>query len=182
MVSFTITLLAAFALSPLLEYVWHAWVAHGRALRDPSADAHIEHHRTPYLRTDVPLEMRTNALRVGARVVAVFAVLALLVNPFVGAGSALGLLLGYVFSTVYHAQMHQRGPRTRYERWMWRFHFHHHFQNASKNFGLTNPVFDFLFGTAVVPDEVVVPDRLKPVWLTVQTPGFRVVTKDASSV
>jgi sterol desaturase/sphingolipid hydroxylase (fatty acid hydroxylase superfamily) len=48
---------------------------------------------------------------------------------------------------------------------MWRFHWHHHAVDARVNFGLTNPLLDFVFGTAVVPNEVELHTKLVPAWL-----------------
>jgi sterol desaturase/sphingolipid hydroxylase (fatty acid hydroxylase superfamily) len=155
------------------EYAWHAWIGHGhRGL--VSRDSHLEHHRTAYVRAEPVEEMRRNIGLIGKALAAVSAVLVLLLGPFWAIPSTLGIVAAYVFTTFYHAHMHQRAPRTRYERWMWRFHFHHHYANPRKNFGLTSPLFDMLFGTAEVPDEVVVPAKVAPVWLTGECPGFRV--------
>jgi sterol desaturase/sphingolipid hydroxylase (fatty acid hydroxylase superfamily) len=103
---------------------------------------------------------------------------ALLLSPFVGAGAALplaaGLVLGYVGVTLSHARFHQRAPQGRWEEWMWRFHFHHHYGDARTNFGLTSPIFDFAFGTAVVPDEVAIPEGSLPAWWSGAHRGFKV--------
>lgn len=169
---------AATVLSPALEYAWHAWLAHGkRPSKDPSRKMHLDHHLTASEVYDPWLEIRDNVPRLAKVLTGVAAVL----SPFVGVaaatGFATGLGAGYVGVTVYHAKMHERGPRGRYEEWMWRFHWHHHAADAKVNFGLTNPVFDFLCGTAVVPDEVVIPARLAPDWLKAAptcAPGLKV--------
>lgn len=164
---------AGFAVTPLLEYLWHAHVGHGR-VDHPSGEGHRDHHKTASTVRDPWEEMGENAPMLAKSLAAISGVLA----PFVGARRSLsfsaGLAAGYVFSTWYHARMHIRGPRGRYEDWMWRFHWHHHAADARVNFGLTNPIFDFAFGTAVVPEEVEIPERLRPSWLNVEQPGFRV--------
>src|SRR5690606_35087736 len=76
-----------------------------------------------------------------------------------------GLAAGYVAVNLYHAEMHHRAPRGRYEEWMWRFHWHHHAADARVNFGLTNPLLDFALGTAVAPDAVELHAKLAPAWL-----------------
>jgi len=161
------------AVTPLLEYLWHTRVGHGQ-VEHHSGEAHRDHHKTASTVKDPWEEMRENAPLIGRSLAAVSAAL----TPFFGARRSLpfsaGLAAGYVFSTWYHARMHIRGPRGRYEEWMWRFHWHHHAADARVNFGLTNPVFDFAFGTAVVPDEVRIPERLRPAWLHEERPGFRV--------
>jgi sterol desaturase/sphingolipid hydroxylase (fatty acid hydroxylase superfamily) len=118
--------------------------------------------------------MRENAVQLALVSVVVTALLAPLMTVLGSASVSFGLVAGYVFSTWYHARMHIRGPRGRYEEWMWRFHWHHHATDARVNFGLTNPLFDFVFRTAVVPNEVVVPERLCPNWLHEDRPGFRI--------
>lgn len=164
---------AGLGVTPLLEYAWHAWVAHGHR-PDVTRDEHLEHHRTAYTVRDPWEEMGANALRVVGSVIAVNALLAPLLGLRRTVPLGVGLALGYAASTLYHAQMHERAPRTRYEDWMWRFHWHHHAADARRNFGLTNPLFDFVFGTAFVPAEVVLPERLAPVWLTADRPGFKI--------
>ncbi len=159
--------------APFLEYLWHSRVGHG-GVKHPSGEAHRDHHKTASTVRDPWEEIGENAPMLGQALAAVSAVL----TPFVGARRSVpfsaGLAAGYAFSTWYHARMHIRGPLNRYEEWMWRFHWHHHAADARVNFGLTNPVFDFAFGTAVVPDEVQIPERLRPTWLHEERPGFRI--------
>ena len=164
---------AGLGLTPLAEYGWHAWVAHRRN-NHPSNAAHQEHHRTPDIDPLPTDEIKRNIPLLAKTVMQVNAVLA----PFLGLTRTVpfsaGLLSGYVLTTYYHAKMHQRPPNTRYEEWMWRFHMFHHFGNTKVNFGLTNPVFDYLFGTAVIPQEVVIPEKIAPLWLKKDRPGFRI--------
>jgi sterol desaturase/sphingolipid hydroxylase (fatty acid hydroxylase superfamily) len=171
---------AGFALSPLFEYLWHARIAHG-SREHATRTEHLEHHRTAHTVTDPFVEMRANVGRVGLS-----AVLANLVAmPLLGARRSLplslGLVAGYAASTLYHAQMHIRGPRGAYEDFMWRFHWHHHAADTRVNFGLTNPVFDFLFGTAVVPERVTVSERMAPPWLHDGIPGFAIRRRAATT-
>lgn len=167
------------AATPLLEYGWHAWIAHGKGSGDPSRAAHLEHHRTAHTEGDPWAEMRENAGRVAGTAAIVGAVLAPVLGPSRSFPLAAGLGVGYVAITLAHARMHVRAPRGAAEEWMWRFHFHHHYADARVNFGLTSPVFDYVFGTAVAPDEVVLPEAALPAWWTGETAGFRVRTRAA---
>ena len=114
---------------------------------------------------DVPAEIRDN----GARFVKTLLGLNLVLAPFIGLRRtiplSLGLTAGLVAVNYYHARMHRRAPRGRYEEWMWRFHWHHHAADARVNFGLTNPLLDFVLGTAVIPAEVELHPKLVPAWL-----------------
>jgi|GEM_PF-2761762 len=60
--------------------------------------------------------------------------------------------------------MHTRAPRTPWQQWFWRFHFHHHYGNPRVNFGLTSPLFDHVFRTIEVPEQVDFPDYALPAW------------------
>lgn len=155
---------AGFATAHVLESAWHRWIAHGKR-PDPTRATHLEHHRKAADPVDVPSEIRENARRFAKTL----GVLNLALIPALGLGRALpfsaGLTAGLVAVNYYHARMHRRGPRNAYERWMWRFHWHHHASDARVNFGLTNPLLDFAFGTAVVPDEVKLHANLVPAWL-----------------
>lgn len=153
-----------FGAAHVLESAWHRFVAHGKNA-DPTRAQHLEHHRVAAQPVDVWSEIRDNAGRFAKTLVGVNLALA----PILGLSRTLplsvGLTAGLVAVNYYHARMHERAPRTRYERWMWRFHWHHHAADARVNFGLTNPLLDFALGTAVVPDEVELHPKLVPAWL-----------------
>ncbi len=166
--------LGALAATPLLEYGWHAWIAHGRGSGDPSRAAHLEHHRTAHTVGDAWGEIGENMPRVAGTAAAIGAVLTPLLGPSRALPFAAGLAIGYVGITLAHARMHERAPRNAAEEWMWRFHFHHHYADPRVNFGLTSPVFDYAFGTAVDPEEVVLPEAALPAWWTGVHRGFRV--------
>jgi len=155
---------AGFATAHVLESAWHRWIAHGKR-PDPTRDGHLEHHRIAAQPVDVWSEIREHAGRAAKSLV----IGNLVAAPLLGLRRTIpftaGLVAGLVSVNFYHARMHERAPRTRYERWMWRFHWHHHAADARVNFGLTNPLLDFAFGTAHVPDEVVLHPNLTPAWL-----------------
>jgi sterol desaturase/sphingolipid hydroxylase (fatty acid hydroxylase superfamily) len=78
---------------------------------------------------------------------------------------ALGWTAGYFFYEFQHAQSHLRAPRTRYQRWLRKHHFHHHFGHPMSNHGVTGIVWDWAFGTLEVPDQVRVPRRMAQPWM-----------------
>jgi len=155
---------AGFAAAHVLESAWHRFIAHGKR-PDQTRTQHLEHHRIAAEPVDVPRELRDNAGRFALTLAGINVVLV----PLLGVRRALafsaGLTAGLVAVNYYHARMHRRAPRTRYEEWMWRFHWHHHAADARVNFGLTNPLLDFALGTAVVPDSVELHPKLVPQWL-----------------
>jgi sterol desaturase/sphingolipid hydroxylase (fatty acid hydroxylase superfamily) len=174
MVPFLLGALGGVLVAPLLEYAWHAWIAHGRfgGGKVPSRKDHLDHHRTAYDVEPPWQEIRRNVLGVLAVDAIACAAASVLVGPLAGAGLATALLVGYCAITIGHAQMHERAPRTRAEAWMWRFHWHHHAVDPRVNHGLTSPIFDFVFRTAVVPERVAIPAWMKPKWLDGEIAGL----------
>jgi sterol desaturase/sphingolipid hydroxylase (fatty acid hydroxylase superfamily) len=153
-----------FGAAHVLESAWHRWIAHGKR-PDPTRTGHLEHHRIASQPVDVATELRDNAGRFAKTLVGVNLALAPLFGLRRTIPFSIGLTAGLVAVSYYHARMHHRAPRGRYEEWMWRFHWHHHAADARVNFGLTNPLLDFVLGTAVAPREVALHPNLVPVWL-----------------
>ncbi|MBA2544523.1 MAG: sterol desaturase family protein, partial [Deltaproteobacteria bacterium] len=140
------------------------WIAHGKR-PDPTRSGHLEHHRLASQPVDVPAEVREHAHRFAKTLVGINLLLAPVLGLRRTIPFSIGLSAGLVAVSYYHARMHRRAPRGRYEEWMWRFHWHHHAADARVNFGLTNPLLDFALGTAVAPREVTIHPNLMPAWL-----------------
>ncbi len=170
---------AGVALTPVLDYVWHRWGGHDKKVGHESYTAHQEHHRTAGEYATPWAEMTSNMPLLAKTVAEINLVAAPLMGPGRSLPLSAGLLTGYALVTLYHGLMHQRAPQNEWEEWMWKFHFHHHFKNAHSNYGLTSPLFDFLLGTAEVPEEVVIPEAMKPAWFGEEHTGFRLRKKAA---
>ncbi len=76
-----------------------------------------------------------------------------------------GLLAMYFGYEVAHRRTHTHPPTSSYSRWARRNHLHHHFGAPTRNFGVTSPVWDHLFGTYDEPGVVTVPRRMAPPWM-----------------
>jgi sterol desaturase/sphingolipid hydroxylase (fatty acid hydroxylase superfamily) len=177
-------LVAGFAAAHVLESAWHRFVAHGKR-PDPTRTNHLEHHRLAALPVPVWAELRQHGPRGLAILLVVSVALAFLVGVARAAPLAIGLTLGMVAVNFEHARMHARAPRGRWERWMWRFHWHHHAADARVNYGLTNPLLDYALGTVVAPREVVLHPKLAPAWLLAEGgayAGIRVRDEDRAAL
>lgn len=75
------------------------------------------------------------------------------------------MLAMYFTYEVAHRRIHTHPPKGRYGRWSRRRHLHHHFGKPMRNFGVTTPVWDHLFGSYEDPGVVTVPRRMAPVWM-----------------
>jgi len=61
---------------------------------------------------------------------------------------AAGFVAGYVGYDVTHYLLHQGRPRSRLSRRLREQHMRHHFQDGTRSFGVTTPLWDHVFGTA----------------------------------
>jgi dihydroceramide fatty acyl 2-hydroxylase len=59
-----------------------------------------------------------------------------------------GLLVGYLSYDMLHYYVHHFAPRNRALRYLRRYHLEHHFRHEPLRFGVSLPVWDFVFGTA----------------------------------
>ena len=153
------------------EYAFHRWF---HVARDGNfaCRIHLAHHaRQEYQVNSVSVLMWGAVLFVG------LAVLPLLL--WCAVPGAVALAFGIAWATAYfvyewiHAVDHLRPPRNAYGRWTRRTHFHHHFEAPLRNFGVTTPIWDLVFGTYDPVSQVAVPRRLVPVWLLDDLGGLK---------
>lgn len=147
----------------LTEYLAHRFTMHGTRGRGPAAREHLMHHAKPartrrFIRTVGHLGMYLTAVAIGL-------LLSLLVSTVVAATIAIGWALGYTAYEGTHFHAHHHRPRGRYDLWLRRRHFHHHFVSPQSNHGVLVPWWDQLFGTEVNPDVIPVPRRVAMTWL-----------------
>jgi hypothetical protein len=144
------------------EYVLHRFGMHALRGRGIASREHLRHHATrDSVLESWPLAW-TGVLLTGTA-------LGVALHPAVGAG----WVAGYGFYDLQHYRAHRRAPRTRYQRWLRRHHFHHHFGHPLANHGVTWPLWDLAFGTYERPGRVRVPRRMAMVWLVDADGGLR---------
>ncbi len=148
----------------LAEYLLHRFAMHVLQGRGMMSREHLEHHVTSSWHFDTNhLLSWTGMLLVGFGGLAPLA--AWLTSLPVGLALATGWALGYFHYELRHALAHLRAPRTRYQRWLARHHFHHHFGHPMANHGVSVGVWDVVFGTLERPATVRVPRRLALPWM-----------------
>lgn len=155
---------AGFALWTLGEYVLHRFAMHELHGKGIMSREHLEHHVTSSWSFSIThLLSWTGMLLVGFGVW--MPITWFLVGPLAGASVAVGWAVGYFFYEYQHAVAHLRAPSGRYGRWLRRHHFHHHFGHPMANHGVSTLVWDRVFGTYEVPEQVRVPRRLVLPWM-----------------
>ena len=154
MITIVLLLLAGWFLWTIGEYVMHRFLMHAMKGRGLASREHLDHHAN----RDSILEKWALAW---TGVIVVGVLLGGAVHPALG----IGWVAGYGFYDLQHYRAHRRAPRTRYQRWLRRHHFHHHFGHPLVNHGVTWPVWDHVFGTYQAPGRIRVPRRMAMVWL-----------------
>ena len=141
--------LGGLAFWTLLEYVLHRWVFHFRPdprselQRDVSFLIHGVHHDWPYDPDRLvmpPVVAVVIALAIG------FPMRAAL-GPTWFAPAFAGLLAGYLWYDLTHYATHHLKPRTALGEMQRRNHMVHHFKHPDQLYGVTTPLWDFVFGT-----------------------------------
>jgi sterol desaturase/sphingolipid hydroxylase (fatty acid hydroxylase superfamily) len=153
-----------FALWILGEYVLHRFAMHELNGKGIMSREHLEHHvAAGWGFSYIHLLSWAGMAAVGF----------LAWRPLVGAAwgatagwsVAVGWAVGYFFYEYQHAMAHLRAPRTRYQRWLRKHHFHHHFGHPRSNHGVTLGIWDRVFGTLEAPEQVRVPRRMAQPWM-----------------
>jgi dihydroceramide fatty acyl 2-hydroxylase len=65
------------------------------------------------------------------------------VNPFF-----VGIIIGYLIYEFTHFSVHFFKPKTKYGRYLKAYHMGHHFIDSESYWGVSTPLWDFVFGTA----------------------------------
>lgn len=142
---------------PLLEYVLHRWLLHGR-LSPAFRREHARHHENPQAVAGTPWLVSASLA------FAIWLVLTLVLSGSAAALVMAGVYAGYIYFVLVHAMQHYRPELL--ERWWFygnqmRFHELHH-DRPHAHFGITTSMWDRLFGTYHPPsgffehDEIVV--------------------------
>ncbi|HRW39568.1 MAG: sterol desaturase family protein [Acidimicrobiales bacterium] len=155
---------AGFALWGLFEYLLHRFAMHELHGRGIMSREHLEHHvAAGWTFSTTHLLSWAGMLLVGF--VAWMPIGWALVGFGFGVAVAIGWAVGYFFYEYEHMASHRKAPRTRYQRWLRKHHFHHHFGHPMSNHGVTVPWWDRVFGTLETPERVRVPRRMAQPWM-----------------
>jgi sterol desaturase/sphingolipid hydroxylase (fatty acid hydroxylase superfamily) len=139
---------AGVAFWTLLEYVFHRFLLHAE-FHNPKLGAflngsHLLHHAAPRDRDQIlvklPFALVTSSI--------IYAILLVITRDFfVVSGIISGVWLGFLYYEAVHYRVHMslaHSPLLQQQR---RAHFYHHFSNSGKCFGVTSPLWDYVFGT-----------------------------------
>lgn len=133
----------------LLEYLLHRWVFH--LVPDGTFEGklrqfmvHGYHHEFPNdrMRLVAPLLL---SLPIGAVIAAGYI---LLLGSYHWMMWYVGTIVGYVAYDWIHYYTHHFRPTTRLGKFLRRYHMEHHYRDSDSHFGISSPLWDWVFGTA----------------------------------
>lgn len=154
MITWLVLLLSGWLAWTLGEYLIHRFAMHALRGRGITSREHLNHHADRDSILEKWFLAWTGVVIVG-----------LTLGTTLHAAVGVGWVLGYGFYDLQHWRAHKRPPRSRYQRWLRRHHFHHHFGHPKDNLGVTWPLWDLAFGTYHRPGVIRVPRRMAMVWL-----------------
>lgn len=139
--------LAGFVTWTLVEYWLHRlffhWTPPGRWGERLHFLVHGVHHKWP--RDKYRLVMPP-AVSISLYFI-FFALVWLFLGPRYCFGFHAGLVVGYMYYDLTHYYLHHFAPRTEYGRRLKKNHMLHHFKDPTRRFGVSNMVWDRVFGT-----------------------------------
>jgi sterol desaturase/sphingolipid hydroxylase (fatty acid hydroxylase superfamily) len=145
-----------------LEYGIHRVLGHELRGRGITSREHLAHHADVTYFSPAHLK----ALSACTTAAVAFPATAAVVGRRRAGAFTVGLVTMYVAYEVMHRRTHTHAPRGAYSRWTRRNHLHHHAGNPMRNFGVTTPLWDKVFGTYdPPPDRLRLGRRLAPEWL-----------------
>ena len=126
----------------LLEYVLHRFVFH--RFRGILGSFHHEHHRAPrnlqYLFVRIPFSIASSVLLIAV-------IWGLNGNIVQSLQAMAGIWAGYLYYESVHYRVHFSPADGGWIGRQRRAHFRHHFHNSRKWFGVTTPLWDYVFRT-----------------------------------
>lgn len=137
----------------LTEYVVHRFVFHYEPRSEPMKRFfflfHGVHHAQPQCKTRLVMPP---AVSIPGAIV-VYILFSLLLSGLLGAPHWVapvfsGFVMGYLVYDMIHYATHHLPMPGRVMKYLKRYHMMHHFKTPEKRYGVSSPLWDFVFGTA----------------------------------
>jgi sterol desaturase/sphingolipid hydroxylase (fatty acid hydroxylase superfamily) len=137
-----------------IEYLLHRFVLHMRtealAVQRTIERLHQGHHWEPWDEAKITVPVY-GSMPIAAALVGLFR---LLTGSWeVAALLMIGSIGGYLCYETVHFHIHGTATRWRWLRRRRRYHFSHHYRDQRRCFGVTTPLWDWVFGTAMTRHE-----------------------------
>ena len=136
----------------LTEYLMHRFVFH-YAPRNPTQEKifflfHGVHHAQPQCKTRLVMPPVVSIPLGGL----IFGLISLVVGGLLGAKAWVypllsGMITGYLIYDLTHYATHHFPMRASYLKYLKRYHMQHHYKTPEQRFGVSSPLWDYVFGT-----------------------------------
>jgi sterol desaturase/sphingolipid hydroxylase (fatty acid hydroxylase superfamily) len=132
----------------LIEYLLHRGLLHYHAqvaaIQNIIAKLHLGHHREPFDEAKITVPVSAS-LPIAFSLLGLFRLLA---GSWEAAAVLLtGTIVGYLYYEVVHFRIHRGLRRGRLLDWQRANHLFHHYKDSDRCFGVTTPLWDWVFGT-----------------------------------
>ena len=134
----------------LLEYGLHRFLFHiqipipNPRLHDFVNGSHLGHHASP---RDPGKVLVRSSYGLIVSVVLYGLIFVLFQNAFYTTGLMVGIWIGFLYYEAVHYRVHFSLSSSGFVERQRRAHFYHHFTNNKRCFGVTSPLWDYVFGT-----------------------------------
>jgi len=136
----------------LIEYVLHRFVFHLVQVKEPwktiASGLHMAHHRDTEVKE---LVIAPPVVSLLFSIPIFLILLAFTWNVSTALMLHVGVLVGYIGYEWCHYGAHQYTPKTSLARYLKRYHLQHHFKHPNGSFGVTTPMWDYVFGSSYKP-------------------------------
>jgi sterol desaturase/sphingolipid hydroxylase (fatty acid hydroxylase superfamily) len=126
-----------------VEYVIHAWLSH--TFKTFATPFHDGHHRDPHRVFTIRAWIPVAVIWVGGLVIFGWST---------GMIFLTGMVAGFVAYETAHYRIHFSEPRTVFERHLRSRHLVHHYREPNAGFGVTTELWDLVFGSEIMGDEM----------------------------
>lgn len=135
----------------LLEYVIHRWFFHYQPKTRWGRQLHFIVHGVHH---DYPQDASRLVMppSVSIPLAVLFYVTFLVIFGRFGPACFAGLLFGYICYDGIHYATHHFPMRGGFGLWLKQYHLRHHYKDDHAGFGVSSPLWDYVFGTARRPD------------------------------
>jgi sterol desaturase/sphingolipid hydroxylase (fatty acid hydroxylase superfamily) len=143
-----VALFGGYVFWTLVEYFGHRYFFHLEVPGRLGERMHFLVHGVHHVHPSDPLRLVMPPLMSAPIVIVAFLILRAVCGPSLVLPVMAGFLAGYVAYDMLHFHVHHGRARTRWGAELRRRHMQHHFQDATKGFGISCPWLDEVFGTS----------------------------------
>ncbi|MFO1462876.1 MAG: sterol desaturase family protein [bacterium] len=135
-----------------IEYFLHRFVFHLTQVREPwktiASGLHMAHHRDMDAKD---LIIAPPLVSFSFSIIIFLTLLAVTRDSLLAMLALAGVYIGYILYEWAHYGSHQYHPKNAILKYLKRYHLQHHYKDPNGTFGVTTPLWDYVFGSTYRP-------------------------------